>query len=76
MSNNASWLFRFAPYIVFASALAVTFLVPLIAVPLPFDDIGDLLVVVFICFCWGLFPRPRGTGSWYRFRRGWGSSRE
>src|SRR5204863_4838902 len=48
MSNNASWLFRFAPYIVFASAVAVTLLVPLIAAPLPFDGVGDLLVVVYI----------------------------
>src|SRR5262245_13484947 len=40
MSYNASWLFRFTPYIVFASAVAVTFLVPLIAAPLPFDGVG------------------------------------
>ena len=32
VSSNASWLFRVAPFIVFASAVAVTFLVPILAV--------------------------------------------
>ena len=31
VSNNASWLFRAAPFIVFASTVAVTLLVPIIA---------------------------------------------
>src|SRR4030095_14385225 len=48
VSRNASWLFRAAPFIVFASTLAVTFLVPILAVPLPFDAVGDLLVVVYL----------------------------
>src|SRR6266508_6449607 len=48
MSNNASWLFRFAPYMVFGSAVAVTLLIPLLFAPLPFDSVGDLLVVVYL----------------------------
>ena len=36
ISNNASWLFHISPYIVFTSTVAVTLLIPLIAVPLPF----------------------------------------
>src|SRR6266540_7105848 len=48
VSNNASWLFRAAPFIVFGSTVAVTPLVPLLAVPLPFDGAGDLLVVVYL----------------------------
>ncbi len=48
VSNNASWLFRASPFIVFASVVAVTFLVPILAVPLPFDGVGDLLVVVYL----------------------------
>ncbi len=48
VSTNASWLFRFAPYLVFASTVAVTLLIPLIAVPLPFDPVGDLLLVVYL----------------------------
>ena len=48
VSQNASWLFRAAPFIVFASTAAVAFLVPILAVPLPFDGVGDLLVVVYL----------------------------
>ena len=48
VSQNASWLFRAAPFIVFASTAAVAFLVPILAAPLPFDGVGDLLVVVYL----------------------------
>jgi formate hydrogenlyase subunit 4 len=48
VSENASWLFRFAPYAVAASTLAIAFLVPLIVVPRRFDMIGDLFVVVYL----------------------------
>jgi formate hydrogenlyase subunit 4 len=48
ISNNASWLFRAAPFIVFSSAVVASCLVPLVAVPLPFDAAGDLLVVVYL----------------------------
>ena len=44
VSSNASWLFRAAPFVVFASTVAVAFLVPVLAVPSPFDPVGDLLV--------------------------------
>jgi formate hydrogenlyase subunit 4 len=75
MSNNASWLFRFAPYIVFGSAVAVTFLVPLIAVPLPFDGIGDLLVVVYLLLLGTFFLALAGLDPGTPFG-GMGSSRE
>jgi formate hydrogenlyase subunit 4 len=48
ISTNASWLFRATPFVVFASVVAVTFLVPIVAAPLPFDTVGDLLVVVYL----------------------------
>src|SRR5260370_20786632 len=48
LSKQASWLFRCAPYIVFASVVVVTSLVPLIVASSPFDTIGDLLVVVYL----------------------------
>jgi formate hydrogenlyase subunit 4 len=75
MSNNASWLFRVAPYIVFASALAVTFLIPLIAAPLPFDNIGDLLVVVYLLLLGTFFLALAGLDPGTAFG-GMGSSRE
>jgi formate hydrogenlyase subunit 4 len=75
MSNNASWLFRFAPYIVFASTLAVTFLVPLIAASLPFDNIGDLLVVVYLLLLGTFFLALAGLDPGTAFG-GMGASRE
>jgi formate hydrogenlyase subunit 4 len=75
MSNNASWLFRFAPYIVFASALAVTFLVPLVAAPLPFDGVGDLLVVVYLLLLGTFFLALAGLDPGTAFG-GMGASRE
>ncbi len=75
MSNNASWLFRFAPYIVFASALAVTFLVPLLAAPLPFDNVGDLLVVVYLLLLGTFFLALAGLDPGTAFG-GMGASRE
>src|SRR5260370_14508293 len=52
VSKNASWLFRLTPYLVFCSTLAVTLLIPLVAAPLPFDGICDLLLVVyFLLLC-------------------------
>jgi len=75
MSNNASWLFRFAPYVVFASAVAVTFLVPLIAVALPFDGVGDLLVVVYLLLLGTFFLALAGLDPGTPFG-GMGSSRE
>jgi formate hydrogenlyase subunit 4 len=54
VSQNASWLFRFAPYAVSASTLAIAFLIPLVIVPRRFDAIGDLFVVVYL-FLFGTF---------------------
>jgi formate hydrogenlyase subunit 4 len=48
VSNNASWLFRASPFVVFGSTVAASVLVPILAVPLPVDGVGDLLVVVYL----------------------------
>ena len=75
VSNNASWLFRVAPYIVFVSVLAVTFIVPLIAAPLPFDNVGDLLVVVYLLLLGTFFLALAGLDPGTAFG-GMGASRE
>jgi len=75
MSNNASWLFRVAPYIVFASAVAVTFLIPLLGAHLPFDKIGDLLVVVYLLLLGTFFLALAGLDPGTAFG-GMGASRE
>ena len=75
MSNNASWLFRATPYIVFGSTVTVIFLIPLIAAPLPFDAIGDLLVVVYLLLMGTFFLALAGLDPGTAFG-GMGASRE
>ncbi len=75
VSNNASWLFRVAPYLVFASGVAVTLLIPLVAVPLPFDSVGDLILVVYLLLVGTFFLALAGLDPGTAFG-GMGSSRE
>jgi formate hydrogenlyase subunit 4 len=75
VSKQASWLFRCAPYVVFASALAVTSLVPVFFVPGPFDGVGDLLAVVYLLLLGTFFLSLAGLDPGTAFG-GMGSSRE
>jgi len=75
VSNNASWLFRAAPFIVFGSTAAVTLLVPLLAVPVPFSGAGDLLVVVYLLLLGTFFLALAGLDPGSPFG-GMGASRE
>jgi formate hydrogenlyase subunit 4 len=75
VSTNASWIFRVAPFVVFATTVAVTFLVPLVAVPLPLDSVGDLLVVVYLLLLGSFFLALAGLDPGSAFG-GMGASRE
>ena len=75
VSRSASWLFRAVPFVVFASTVAVAFLVPMLAVPLPFDSVGDLLVVVYLLLLGTFFLALAGLDPGSAFG-GMGSSRE
>ncbi len=75
VSTNASWLFRAAPFVVFTSTVAVAFLVPVLAVPSPFDAVGDLLVVVYLLLLGTFFLALAGLDPGSAFG-GMGSSRE
>jgi formate hydrogenlyase subunit 4 len=75
VSRNASWLFRFAPYLIFAKTVAVTMLVPLVAAPLPFDAAGDLLMVVYLMLLGTFFLALAGLDPGTAFG-GMGASRE
>jgi formate hydrogenlyase subunit 4 len=75
VSNNASWLFRAAPYLVFGSTLAVACLVPSLFVPLPLDGVGDLLAVVYLLLLGTFFLALAGLDPGTAFG-GMGSSRE
>jgi len=75
VSRNASWIFRAAPFIVFASTVAVALLVPVLAVPLPIDGVGDLLVVVYLLLLAMFFLSLAGLDPGSPFG-GMGASRE
>ena len=75
ISHRASWVFRAAPFIVFSSTVAVTLLVPILAVPLPFDGVGDLLVVVYLLLLGTFFLSLAGLDPGSPFG-GMGASRE
>jgi formate hydrogenlyase subunit 4 len=75
MSKNASWIFRFTPYLLFSTTVAVTFLIPMVAAPLPFDRIGDLLLVVYLLLLGTFFLALAGLDPGTAFG-GMGASRE
>jgi len=75
VSSNASWIFRATPFVVFATALGVTFLLPLLAVPLPLDRMGDLLLVVYLLLLGTFFLALAGLDPGSAFG-GMGASRE
>ena len=75
VSRNASWLFRLAPYVVFASTTAAACLVPALAVERPLDGVGDLLVVVYLLLLATVFLALAGLDPGSAFG-GMGSSRE
>ncbi len=46
IAHNASWLFRIAPYIVFACMWLAAAIIPIIAVDLPFSQAADVIALV------------------------------
>ena len=46
LADNASWLFRVAPYLIFSATLTAASLVPTFATGLPFSTSADLLAIV------------------------------
>jgi formate hydrogenlyase subunit 4 len=75
VSENASWIFHVAPFVVFVTTVAVTFLLPLLAVPLPLDPAGDLLVMVYLLLLGTFALALAGLDPGSAFG-GMGSSRE
>ncbi len=75
LSVRSSWIFRVTPFIVFASTAAVTLLVPMLVVPLPFDPAGDLLLVVYLLLVGTFFLALAGLDPATAFG-GMGASRE
>jgi formate hydrogenlyase subunit 4 len=53
LAHNASWLFRFAPYVVFGCMVLAASIVPILATDLPFSPAADVIALV------GLFALAR-----------------
>jgi formate hydrogenlyase subunit 4 len=75
VSSNASWLFRATPFIIFGSTVATTALVPIVAAPLAFDTMGDLVVLVYLLLLGTFFLALAGLDPGSAFG-GMGASRE
>ena len=75
ISQNASWIFRVAPFVVIASTLTAALLIPVFIFPISLHLMGDFLALIFI-FALGRFflaLAALDTGSSFG---GLGSSRE
>jgi formate hydrogenlyase subunit 4 len=75
VSRNASWLFRAAPYVIFASVVATTALVPVLVAPAALDRMGDLVVLVYLLLLGTFFLALAGLDPGSAFG-GMGASRE
>src|SRR3989344_3110421 len=75
ISSDASWIFRFAPFIVFAATLAVTAGIPTFASFLSNELTSDILVVIYILAISTFFLALAGMDTGSAFG-GFASSRE
>ncbi len=75
VSETASWIFRVAPFVVFATSISVAAMVPLVLVtPAPFA-VGDLFAVVYLLLLGTFFLALAGLDTGSPFG-GMGASRE
>jgi formate hydrogenlyase subunit 4 len=74
VSETASWIFRVTPVVVFASTVAITFMLPLLVVSPTRVGVGDLLVVVYLLLLGTFFLALAGLDPGSAFG-GMGASR-
>lgn len=75
ISEDASWIFRFSPYLIFAITIVVGASVPLFTVFFVSNVIGDFLVIVYLLAFSTFFLALAGMDTGSAFG-GFGSSRE
>jgi formate hydrogenlyase subunit 4 len=75
ISEHASWVFSFAPYVVFLSALAAGLMVPMLHTPAPLSFFGGVLALVGLLALGRFFLALGGLDPASAFG-GMGSSRE
>jgi formate hydrogenlyase subunit 4 len=75
VSENASWIFHFAPYAVLASSIAAALLLPVVALPPQANYFGDFFLLIFILAIGRFFLALAGLDTASSFA-GMGASRE
>jgi formate hydrogenlyase subunit 4 len=75
LAENASWIFRVTPYIVFGVTVMIGGLIPLISVDLPFAATADVIALVMLFAIIRFFTALAGMDIGTAFG-GMGSSRE
>jgi formate hydrogenlyase subunit 4 len=75
VSEVASWVFSAAPYVVFASSVAASLLVPVVTTASPFFLMGDIIALVYVLALGRFFMALAGLDAGTAFG-GEGSSRE
>lgn len=75
LAENASWIFRFTPYLVFGTAVLAGGIVPMLSINLPFAATADVIVLVALFAIARFFTALAGMDIGTAFG-GMGSSRE
>lgn len=75
LAENASWIFRFTPYLVFGAAVLAGAIVPIITVDLPLSPAADVIVIIGLFAVARFFTALAGMDIGTAFG-GMGSSRE
>lgn len=75
LAENASWIFRFTPYLLFGSAVLAGLIVPVLSIDLPLAPAADIIVIVAIFAIARFFLALAGMDIGTAFG-GMGSSRE
>jgi formate hydrogenlyase subunit 4 len=75
LAENASWIFRFTPYLVFGVTIMIGGIIPLISIELPFAATADVIALVMLFAIIRFFTALAGMDIGTAFG-GMGSSRE
>jgi formate hydrogenlyase subunit 4 len=75
LAENASWIFRFTPYLVFGTTIIAGAVVPMLTINLPLAPIADVIVLVGLFAAARFFTALAGMDIGTAFG-GMGSSRE
>lgn len=75
LADNASWVFRFTPYVVFGAAVLAGAIIPMLSLELPIASTADVIVLVALFAIARFFTALAGMDVGTAFG-GMGSSRE